>query len=81
MIKKIINGLFSPMFMGVLFIIMAVALAIATFIENDYGAAASGEMVYKAWWFELLFLLSALNLTGQIIIFKLYRRGKITVFL
>jgi cytochrome c-type biogenesis protein CcsB len=81
MIKKIINGLFSPMFMGVLFIIMAVALAIATFIENDYGAAASGEMVYKAWWFELLFFLSALNLTGQIIIFRLYRRGKITVFL
>jgi cytochrome c-type biogenesis protein CcsB len=78
---KIIKALFSPMFMGVLFIITAVALAIATFIENDYGAAAAGDMVYKAWWFELLFLLVALNLIGQIFLFKLYKKAKLTIFL
>ena len=78
---KIIKSLFSPMFMGVLFIVTAVALAVATFVENDYGAAAAGNLVYKAWWFELLFLLVALNLTGQIIMFKLYRKEKLTVFI
>ncbi|MBE0673469.1 MAG: c-type cytochrome biogenesis protein CcsB [Bacteroidales bacterium] len=78
---KLIKSLFSPMFMGVLFIIMAVALAIATFVENDYGAAAAREMVYNAWWFNLLFGLVALNIGGQIVIFKLYRREKLTVFL
>lgn len=78
---KILKSLFSPMFMGVLFIVTAVALAVATFVENDYGAPAAGNLVYKAWWFELLFFLVALNLVGQIIIFKLYRKDKLTVFL
>lgn len=78
---KILKSLFSPMFMGVLFIVTAVALAVATFVENDYGAAAAGNLVYKAWWFEVLFFLVSLNLAGQIIIFKLYRKEKLTVFL
>jgi len=67
--------------MGVLFIILAVALAIATFIENDYGAAAAKSMVYNTWWFEVIFVLLALNIGGQTVIFKLYRRDKLTVFL
>jgi len=78
---KIIKSLFSPMFMGVLFIVTGVALAVATFVENDYGAGAAGDLVYKAWWFEFLFLLVALNLAGQIVIFKLYKKNKLTVFL
>ena len=81
MINKIFKTLFSPMLMGVLFIIMAVALAIATFIENDYGASAARNMVYDAWWFEVLFLLFIINIVGQIVVFRLYRREKLTIFL
>jgi hypothetical protein len=81
MINKIFKTLFSPMLMGVLFIIMAVALAIATFIENDYGAPAARNMVYDAWWFEVLFLLFIINIAGQIVVFRLYRREKLTIFL
>ena len=69
------------MFTGVLFIIVAVALAIATFIENDYGASAARGMIYNSFWFELLFLLVAVNLTGQIIVFRLYRREKLSIFM
>lgn len=78
---KHLKFLFSPMLMGVIFIVLAVALAIATFIENDYGAAAARGMVYDTWWFELIFLLASINMVGQIVIFRLYRREKISIFL
>ncbi|MFO7575835.1 MAG: c-type cytochrome biogenesis protein CcsB [Bacteroidales bacterium] len=78
---KTLRILFSPMFTGVLFIILAVALALATFIENDYGASAVRGMVYNALWFEILIAFIALNLVGQIIVFRLYRREKLSVFL
>ena len=69
------------MMMGILFIVLAVSLAAATFIENDFGAAAARAAVYNTVWFELLFLLLVVNLTGQIFIFKLWRREKLTVML
>lgn len=71
----------SPMMMGILFILLAASLAAATFIENDFGQAAARAAVYNTIWFELLFLLLAVNLTGQIFIFKLWRREKLTVLL
>jgi cytochrome c-type biogenesis protein CcsB len=78
---KTFRVLFSPIVTGVLLIVLAVALALATFIGNDYGASAAGEMVYNARWFELLIAFIALNLAGQIIVFRLYRREKIPIFL
>jgi cytochrome c-type biogenesis protein CcsB len=73
--------LFSPIFTGVLFFIFAVAMAVATFIENDFGAAAARQAVYGAKWFELIFLLMIINLAGQIFIFRLYQRKKLTIML
>jgi len=67
--------------MGSLFIVFAIALAAATFIENDYGSPAAYSMVYGSKWFELVLLLLALNLAGQVLIFKLFRKKKITIAL
>jgi len=67
--------------MGIMFIIFAASMAAATFIENDYGSAASYNFVYDTRWFELILFLLAVNMTGQMIIFKLYRRSKLTVML
>ncbi len=78
---KIVRFLFTPAMMGVLFIVLAVAMAAATFIENDFGADTARATVYNTRWFELLFLLLVINLVGQIITFKLYRRSKLTVML
>ena len=78
---KHLRFLFTPAFMAVIFIVLAVALAAATFIENDFGADAARAMVYGTHWFEMLFLLLAVNLTGQIVIFRLYRKEKLTVML
>ncbi|MFZ2287378.1 MAG: c-type cytochrome biogenesis protein CcsB [Bacteroidales bacterium] len=78
---KIVKLLFSPTVMGVLLIVMAAAMAAATFIENDFGAESARSVVYNTRWFELLFLLLVINLAGQIVTRKLYRRDKFTVML
>jgi cytochrome c-type biogenesis protein CcsB len=78
---KYIKFLFSPVFMGALFVVFAVAMAVATFIENDFGSPASYRMVYNTKWFELILLLLAANLIGQLVIFKLFRKTKLSVAL
>lgn len=80
-LKKIVKLLFSPVFTGVLFIIFVVAMAVATFIENDYGAASAQQIIYNSHWFELIFLLMVVNMIGQVINFKLYRKEKLSVLL
>lgn len=67
--------------MGVLSVILAMVLAFATYVENDYGANASRYFIYNTWWFEFLFLICLVNLLGSIILNKLYLRKKLSVFL
>jgi cytochrome c-type biogenesis protein CcsB len=78
---KYIKFLFSPLLMGVLFLVFAIAMAVATFLENDFGSAAAYNMVYNAKWFELILFLLAVNLVGQVIVLKLLRKEKLTVAL
>jgi cytochrome c-type biogenesis protein CcsB len=78
---KITRFLFSPVFMGILFFVFAAAMAIATFIGNDFGSSASYSLVYSTRWFELMLVLLAANLFGQLIIFKLFRKEKLPVAL
>ena len=54
---KYLKFLISPVFMGVLFVVFAIAMAVATFLENDFGSAAAYSMVYNTHWFELILLL------------------------
>ena len=79
--KLNLRMLFSPVFTGVLFVVFAVAMAVATFIENDFGAASARQMIYNSKWFELIFLLLIINLSGQIFIYKLYKKKKLTVLI
>ena len=65
--------------MGTLFVIFAASMAAATFIENDYGSSAAYNFVYDTRWFEIILLLLAVNLIGQMIAFKLYRKSKLTI--
>jgi cytochrome c-type biogenesis protein CcsB len=75
---KYLKLLISPIFMGVLFVVFALAMAVATFLENDFGSAAAYSIVYNSIWFELILLLLAVNLIGQLIVFKLFKKSRIT---
>jgi cytochrome c-type biogenesis protein CcsB len=78
---RIINFLTSRPLMGALFILLAMVLAIATFLENDFGYAAARALVYNTWWFELIFLLLAINMFGNLFAFNLWRWEKAPVLL
>ncbi len=67
--------------MGFLVLALAFSMAFATFIENDFGASAAQQSVYRAWWFELLLLLFIFNLVGNIILNKTYRKKKLSIFI
>lgn len=64
--------------MGILFVVFALAMAVATFLENDFGSPAAYSMVYNSVWFELILLLLAVNLVGQLIAFNLFKKNRIT---
>jgi len=79
--KKSFGFLYSAWFMGILFLVLIVSMAVATFLENDYGAPVARSVVYNTKWFEIIFFLLTINLLGQIFKNKLYKKKKIAVFL
>lgn len=79
--KNILKYFISMPFMGFLLVVYAVAMAVATFIENDYGADISKYMVYNAWWFELIQFGLVINMIGNVFVYKLYKKEKISILL
>ena len=77
--KRILNYLFSGSFMGILLLVFAFSIGMATFIENDFGSDAAKVIVYNATWFEILMFLMVVNFTGMIFTRKLYRKSKLVV--
>ena len=70
--KKYISFLFSMRFTAILFIIFGTSIAVATFIENDFGTESARAIVYNAWWFELVLILGMINMLLNIFQSKLY---------
>ncbi len=81
MFKKLYNLIYSTKTMAVLIGIFAISMAIATFVENDFGTTSAKAIIYNAKWFELILLLLTINFIGNIFKFRLYRKEKWTVFL
>ena len=79
--KQLLSLIGSMKTMAVLMLIFAVSIGYATIVENDYGTQTAKAMIYNARWFEVLLGLLALNLTYNIIHFKMWRKGKGLVFL
>ncbi len=52
-------------------IIIGIAMAVATFIEDKYDTVTARVLVYNTRWFELLFLLLIINLIGHMKAYKL----------
>ncbi len=76
MLKKIYDALISTYTMAFLFVLFSVAMAVATFIENDFGTETARTLIYDAWWFELIMVSGAINLMGNIIRYRLYQKEK-----
>lgn len=79
--KDLIKFIFSTRLTAIIIISFAVSIAAATFIENDFGSQTARAIVYNAWWFNILLFIGMINLAGIIILNKLYRKEKRTIFL
>ncbi|NJX14177.1 cytochrome c biogenesis protein [Tamlana crocina] len=64
-----------------LLLVFAVAMAVATFVENDFGTATAWAVIYDAWWFELVMLGLAIAFFANIFKYKLLRKEKWAVLL
>lgn len=79
MLQAIKNILFSTRLTAVLLLVFAVAIGWATFIENDYGTPASKALIFNTRWFELVIVLLAINLVGNIFKYRMFRKEKLAV--
>jgi len=78
---KFFRFLFSTRLMAVLFFAFAIAMGIATFIENDYGTQTAKALIYNSWWFELIMLFFIINFFGNIFRYNLYKKEKWSVLM
>jgi len=80
-VKRVIDEMVSIEFMLFLTLIFGISIAFATFIENDFGSETAWALVYGAKWFEVLWLLLAFNLVGNIIKYRMWQPKKFPAFL
>ena len=77
--NKLLSLIYSTRLMAILFLVFAVSMGVATFIENDFGTETAKAVVYNAWWFEGIMILLAINFFGNIFKYKLYKKEKLVV--
>ena len=74
--KKLFSFLFSTKLMAVLFIVFSVAMAIGTFIEDQYNTTTARILIYNSWWFEAIMGIFLINFFGNIKRYQLYKKEK-----
>ncbi|WP_448822802.1 cytochrome c biogenesis protein CcsA [Capnocytophaga sp.] len=60
--------------MAILFITFAIAMAVGTFVENDYDTDTARIWVYNTWWFEAIMGLFVINFIGNISRYRLLKK-------
>ena len=69
---KLLNFLFSFKATLLLLAILAIGAGVATFIENDFGTSSARVLVYNNTWYEIVLVLTTINLSGIIYKFKMW---------
>jgi cytochrome c-type biogenesis protein CcsB len=77
--NKLLSLIYSTRITAVLFLVFALSMGVATFIENDHGTETAKALIYNAWWFEGIMVIFALNFFGNIFKYKLYKKEKIVI--
>ncbi len=78
--KKLLSILYSTRLTAILFLVFALAMGIATFIENDYNTQTAKALVYNTWWFEGIMIFFTINFFGNIFRYQLYKKKKWAIF-
>ncbi|WP_185851025.1 cytochrome c biogenesis protein [Blattabacterium cuenoti] len=75
------NIFFSTKMTSILFILLALSMSIATFVEKKYSTDIVKIFFYESTWFEILVFLFIINLIGNIWKYKLWKKKKIPLFI
>ncbi|WP_048747179.1 cytochrome c biogenesis protein CcsA [Capnocytophaga ochracea] len=73
-VRRFISFLYSTKLMAILFIVFAIAMAVGTFVENDYDTDTARIWVYNTWWFEAIMGLFVVNFIGNIPRYRLLKK-------
>ena len=74
--NKLYRFLSSSSLAVLLLFVFGTAMAIATFVENDYGTATAWKVIYDAWWFEMVMVGLGLAFFLNTFKYKLWRKEK-----
>ncbi|MBP6568414.1 MAG: hypothetical protein KA270_14675, partial [Saprospiraceae bacterium] len=74
--NKIYNNIFSTRAAGLYMLLFAIAIGVATFIENDFGTSSAQDMIFKSRWFELLLILFGGTILANIFRFRMIQQKK-----
>lgn len=67
--------------MGLLLLVFAASIGIATFVENSYDTITARLVIYNTRWFSLIMLLLVVNFFGNIKRYRLLSKEKFTILL
>ena len=79
--KSFLNILTSFRLTGLILMVLPFSIALATFIENDFGSSTARAHIYNASWVEALFILAGVNLLGSMVIHRVYRKSRISILM
>ena len=77
--KKLTNLFFSMASSVILLVIFAISIGYATFIESKESTEVARQIVYNAFWFEVLFIFLIFNLLGSIVKYEILSIRKLSV--
>ena len=75
------KSIFSMESASIMLALLAIACAVATFVETAFGTPVAWASVYNAWWFGLIMLLLGLNLAYNIYRYRLGDIKKLPTFI
>ena len=79
--KKLYKLFASPVLAIILLFAYAIAMAVATFVENDFGTATAWQLIYDSLWFELIMLGLGLSFLANTFKYNLWRKEKWAILL
>ncbi|MBL56934.1 MAG: hypothetical protein CMP61_07095 [Flavobacteriales bacterium] len=74
--RSVFNFLFSTRFTSILLFLFGYLIAVATFIENQYGTTTARIEIFRSKWLELIMVLLAINFLGNIKKFNMLSEKK-----
>ncbi|WP_299439313.1 cytochrome c biogenesis protein CcsA [uncultured Aquimarina sp.] len=74
--NKLYRFLSSPNLAVLLLFVFATSMAVATFVENDFGTATAWKVIYDAWWFEMVMIGLGISFFLNTFKYKLWRKEK-----